>query len=306
MYPDPSPSGSQPFGPAGGPPPSYPPPPGYYERLTQPPTAPAPPVSAEPQPWPGYDGGRDAGRSAKYGPPPPPPAPRPGLNGLLVSLVSAAVSLAIYYFFFQSWQLAIGIMALLFVHEMGHYVVIRAKGLPAGLPVFIPLAGAYVSLKRMPRDARHEAEIALAGPLAGGLAGLVCLGIGLYLGDNLFILLAYLNFWINLLNMIPIAPLDGSRVAGAITRWMWLLGVALVIFVVLVVPANFRLFALLLAVLGVPEAINRFRGAGVFRDYYGISALSRLYVAVLYIVLTAGLGAGLFITLLLNRGVTPF
>src|SRR5262249_21251395 len=137
-------------------------------------------------------------------------------------VLSCAVSLALYMFVF-GWELGLGLTLLLLVHELGHFALIRAKGLPAALPVFIPFIGAYVAMSRLPPSVRDEAEIALAGPLAGCLSALACLGLYEATTIHLFLWLAYWGYLLNLLNLLPLWPLDGGRITGALSRWFWLL-----------------------------------------------------------------------------------
>jgi hypothetical protein len=43
-------------------------------------------------------------------------------------------------------------------------------------------------------------------------------------GDPLYYAIAYIGFTLNLVNMLPIHPLDGGRIASSITRWLWVAG----------------------------------------------------------------------------------
>ena len=54
------------------------------------------------------------------------------------------------------WQFAVGFVLLIFVHEMGQVIVLRARGIRAGLPVFLPFIGAFVSMKESPRSVYDE------------------------------------------------------------------------------------------------------------------------------------------------------
>ena len=85
---------------------------------------------------------------------------------------SMAVSIAAYATLW-GWKFALGFVLLIFVHEMGHVVVLRMRGIPASAPVFLPFLGAFVSMKQMPRSVYEEAESALAGPVAGTIGALV-------------------------------------------------------------------------------------------------------------------------------------
>jgi Zn-dependent protease len=181
-------------------------------------------------------------------------------------------------------------MALLLVHEMGHYVVIRAKGLPAGLPIFIPLVGAFVTMRRAPQSVRGEAEIALAGPIAGTVGGVICLLAYWQTGLPVLLPLAYFSFYINLLNLIPVGPLDGARVTAAISKWIWplgLLGVALGAWY------THDVLLIVLGAVGAFQLITRFGEAGK-SSYYDISLGARIYVTLLYFGLAAVLAYATF------------
>lgn len=121
-------------------------------------------------------------------------------------------------------QLAIGIVALVLVHEIGHVLAARRKGLPTSAPVFIPFIGALVNMRRHPRDAATEAYIALGGPIIGTLGALVVLGGGLLWTSPLLVATAYVGLILNLLNLLPIFPLDGGKIVVVVSRWLWLIG----------------------------------------------------------------------------------
>ena len=65
------------------------------------------------------------------------------LGPILLSGGTMLLSLAVYAVIF-GWRYAAGIIVLLFVHEMGHYIAARQRGLPVGLPTFIPFLGALI------------------------------------------------------------------------------------------------------------------------------------------------------------------
>ncbi len=214
-----------------------------------------------------------------------------GVKFLLPAL-SVIVSFGVYAAIF-GWQFGLGIIVLLFIHEMGHYVVIRAKGLPAGLPVFIPLLGAYVAMRKMPHNVRDEAEIGIAGPIAGGLAGLLCLGLYFQTALPVLVPLAYFSFLINLINLAPVAPLDGARVTAAISRWFWPVGLLLL---AVGIYYTQNIFLILIGVIGLFQMIARFRESPAQRAYYAVSAWTRVYVTALYFGLIAALALALVFT----------
>ena len=71
------------------------------------------------------------------------------------------------------WRYAVGFVALLLIHEMGHFIAARQRGLPVGMPTFIPFMGAWIEMKAMPHDAETEAYVGLGGPLLGTIGALL-------------------------------------------------------------------------------------------------------------------------------------
>ena len=80
--------------------------------------------------------------------------------------LSMGVSVAAYAWIF-GWTFAVGFVLLIFVHEIGHVIVLRMRGIKAGLPVFVPFMGAFVSMKESPRTVYDEALSGIAGPAFG-------------------------------------------------------------------------------------------------------------------------------------------
>jgi Zn-dependent protease len=129
------------------------------------------------------------------------------------------------YALISPWTFAVGFVFLLLVHEMGHVLAARRKGLPVSAPIFIPFLGALILLKRHPKDAETEAFIGLGGPVLGSVGAFVCYAIGYWTGYEIWYALAYAGFFLNLLNLMPVHPLDGGRIVTAVSRWLWLVGV---------------------------------------------------------------------------------
>ena len=147
--------------------------------------------------------------------------------GLALSMLASVVG----YTLFFGWTFAVGLVLLVLVHELGHLVVMRARGYTTGLPVFVPLFGAYVKGAKEGATAFDSAVSSLAGPVAGGLGALACLGLGEVYGSSFLGALGYFGLFLNLVNLAPIAPLDG-HVPGAALRvaeWVPLLAVLVLV-----------------------------------------------------------------------------
>lgn len=198
---------------------------------------------------------------------------------------TAFVSVAAYALIW-GWQFALGLVVLLFVHELGHVAAARLQGLPVSAPVFIPFMGALITMREMPRNAWREAQLALGGPLLGSLGAAACWALGESADSDLLRALAYTGFLINLFNLIPVLPLDGGRAIGAVHPVFWLLGI-----VVLVAAAVIWLspvVLLLIALLGGVEMWGRakewWRNRGTAGNrYYDIATWQRVAVGTVYI-----------------------
>jgi Zn-dependent protease len=135
---------------------------------------------------------------------------------LLLKFGSIFVAVGAYALFF-GWKFAVGIVLLLLLHELGHFVEAKREGLNPKLPVFIPFLGAYVQYTR--GNPWQTARIAIAGPILGGVASLVCYLIGRADNSDLMLALAYFGFFINLINLIPIGILDGGAIWRS-AKWL--------------------------------------------------------------------------------------
>ncbi|MDR0275501.1 MAG: site-2 protease family protein [Burkholderiaceae bacterium] len=199
---------------------------------------------------------------------------------------SMLLSLGAYALIF-GWRYAAGFIGLIFVHEMGHFIAARQRGLDVGAPTFIPFVGAWIALKELPHDVETEAYIGLAGPLAGTLAALVCYGFGRESGSGLMLALAYAGFFINLFNLIPLSPFDGGRITAVLSPRIWLLGVPVLAAFFLWRPSP---ILILVAVMAAPQVMKAWRydaQAPENRAYYAISAEARLTYTLCYLGLVA-------------------
>lgn len=123
--------------------------------------------------------------------------------------------IGIYVLMF-GWRYGAGFAASILIHEMGHFVDIKRRGLPAEMPVFLPGFGAYVRWSALGVTRRQIAEISLAGPLAGWMAAVACYWIFLVTHDPVWAALARTGAWLNVLNLIPVWTLDGSQAMRAL------------------------------------------------------------------------------------------
>jgi Zn-dependent protease len=209
---------------------------------------------------------------------------------LLATFGSMAVSIVAYGWLF-GFTFAIGFVALLLLHEMGHVIQLRREGIKASAPIFIPFLGAMIAAKSLGKDAAAEARVGLAGPILGSIATLVPLGIWLAGGSEFWRALAYLGFFLNLFNLMPVVPLDGGRAMAALSPAVWIAGLAGLIVLAFIYPSP---ILVLIVVFGGYESYRRWKSRNLPQNqaYYAIPGRTRALVAVVYLGLAAALSVG--------------
>ena len=209
---------------------------------------------------------------------------------ILTTSASMLVSIAAYTLIW-TWKFALGFVLLLLIHELGHVIQLRREGVKASAPMFIPFVGAFISAEKFGKDAAAEARVGLAGPILGTIGCLIPLGIYALTGEELFRALAYIGFFLNLINLLPVLPLDGGRAMSALTPWMWFVGYALLIALTVLFPNPIMILILL---LGGFETYRRFkqRKTPEAQAYHRIRPRTRALVAVVYLGLAALLAVG--------------
>jgi Zn-dependent protease len=259
-------------------------------------------------------------------PPPPTPAPPPRRSGfkrfttpiffgllallkwgkalllllpkakVLTTSASMLVSVAAYALIW-GWKFAVGFVALLFIHEMGHYIQLRREGVkPSGM-LFIPFLGAAVGTRSLGGSALAEARVGLAGPIPGSLATAALLPIASATDDDFWRALAFTGFFLNLFNLLPVVPLDGGRAMAAMAPWMWFVGFGAIVVLVLLWPNP---ILILIALLGGYETYRRWKqrksGEEGNAEYYRVKPAYRLLVAAVYVGLIVALAIGMDLT----------
>jgi Zn-dependent protease len=212
---------------------------------------------------------------------------------LLTTAGTAFVSVAAYSLFW-GWTFALGFVVLLFVHEMGHVLALRREGIRASAPMFIPFMGAAIFSKSLGDNALAEARVGLAGPILGSIGAAVCLAVGEATNSDLLRALAYVGFFLNLINLVPLVPFDGGRAMAAMAPWLWFVGLGAMVALLLVTKNP---FLLIFVVLGGLETWRRWKLRGTRSleqaAYYRVSPRNRLIVGAVYIGLIVALVIGM-------------
>src|SRR5215218_7990888 len=212
---------------------------------------------------------------------------------VLTTSASMLVSVAAYAVIW-GWRFAVGFVALLFVHEMGHVIQMKREGVRISGMLFIPFLGAAVGARSMGGNALAEARIGLAGPVLGTLGTAALIPIAGAQDSDLLRALAFTGFFLNLFNLAPVVPLDGGRAMAAMAPWMWFAGFGALVLLAFVWPNPILILIVLLAAL---ETYRRWKHRKEplegNADYYKVAPRHRLAVAAVYIGLIALLALGM-------------
>lgn len=218
------------------------------------------------------------------------------MGPIIMMALSMLISIAVYAAAF-GLKFALGFVFLLFAHEYGHLVASRVVGLRVSSPIFIPFIGAIIRIKELPINAKMEANVAIGGPAMGTLSALLCLALYFWTNSMLMLVLSYTACLLNLFNLIPCDPLDGGRIAAAISPRLWWLG-SIVIGVLFVYTYNF--FVLIILVFSLFRLWQSY-GANDNVPYYQLTISQRLTVGWWYFGLVIVLsGTTLYIVGILN------
>jgi Zn-dependent protease len=155
--------------------------------------------------------------------------------------------------------------------------------------------GALITLKEMPHNAWREAKLAIAGPILGSAGALAIYLLGLAYDSDPLKALAFLGFFINLFNLLPVVPLDGGRIVAALHPVLWLVGFLALLALVFYRPNPILIIILLFS---ASELWRRWqmRGHPEMQEYYRVKPHQRLIVGVLYFGLAILLVLGMHAT----------
>src|SRR5438876_12321818 len=205
----------------------------------------------------------------------------------LATLFSALVSFGAYAWL-RGPEFAAGLIVMLFVHEMGHVVEIRRQGMRATAPVFVPFLGAAIFQREHPTTALKQAEIGIAGPIAGTIGATAAWILYGATQNPVFLLAASIGFFLNLFNLIPVWQLDAARILAPVSPWFQVAGLGMIAISVLVFHFA-RFFLIIIALLGIQTMRAGFRNAK--NPYYtAVPPSARLAIGAAWLGLVLYLG----------------
>jgi Zn-dependent protease len=108
-------------------------------------------------------------------------------------------------------QFVLFLILVLFIHEMGHYAFMKLYKYENVRMLFIPLMGAFVQGTKDKYSQKQSFIVVSAGPFPGLYLGVVLLILSSIYKFDWFIELSFLFLFLNVINLLPIDPLDGGQ-----------------------------------------------------------------------------------------------
>ncbi|MFN4293759.1 MAG: site-2 protease family protein [Thermoflexales bacterium] len=182
-------------------------------------------------------------------------------GGMFAAALTLGGGLSLYSILASGVPFSLTLLAILAVHEFGHYVQARRHGVPVTLPYFIPVPlpgtlgtfGAFIQMRGAVEDRRALFDVGIGGPIAGLLVAVPLFVIGLAVATlandpppptrsylitllialfrpeamdygiimNPVLLAARFGLVITALNLLPVGQLDGGHIAYAALGRQW-------------------------------------------------------------------------------------
>ena len=174
--------------------------------------APRPPGPWDPRP-------EDVAQAAAPTAADPAPAAEPPLDKgqhPVWAVISTLLLGGFIWYFTDSWVIAVAAIWGLLVHEYGHVLAMNRLGMGPAKIYIIPFLGGVAKSQRLPQSEWHGVLVSLAGPAFGLLAAIPFFALFLVTGQAMWLNGVFIIAFINLVNLAPAPPLDGSKALGPV------------------------------------------------------------------------------------------
>ncbi|WP_200880535.1 site-2 protease family protein [Clostridium drakei] len=199
------------------------------------------------------------------------------LNILMVSLIVLLLGFVI------NFKYSVGYLFVLIIHESGHYIMAKFLKLDVAFGGFTPF-GAYV-IHEDTKNCKENALIAMAGPLFGGILGLIYYIVYYVTGDYTFLALTFTSIILNLANLIPVSPLDGGQIVEAISPILCYMGFPFLIYLFISVNRlKSKLLLIFIMLAGIYQTYN-FTVKHKTDSYYKLDKNSKIKFIIMYSIL---------------------
>lgn len=132
------------------------------------------------------------------------------------AVVSTLLLGGLIWYYTGSWIAVVAVLFGLLVHEYGHVLAMNAYGMGPARIYVVPFVGGMAKAQRRAESEWHGVLVSLAGPAFGLLAAIPFFGLYIVTGDGMWLEGVFYVSMLNLLNLAPAPPLDGSKALGPV------------------------------------------------------------------------------------------
>lgn len=130
-----------------------------------------------------------------------------------ITVFTMVLFVASFLFFFQdSLGLILGLLLVLFIHELGHFAFMKKFKYRNVRMLFVPLMGAFVQGSKDKYSQIEAFFVVLAGPIPGIVLGSILFYLGSLYQEPYSLTLSFIFILLNAINLLPLDPLDGGQV----------------------------------------------------------------------------------------------
>lgn len=181
---------------------------------------------------------------------------------ILICFLTILVLGAVFNFYY-----AVGYLLILMIHELGHYVAAKFLKVKVAFGGVTPF-GAYIVHGDI-ESCRENAIIAIGGPLFGSVLGLIYYIVYYFTGNATFFMLSFTSIVVNLMNLIPVKPLDGGHIAEAISPVISYIGLPFLVYLFISAKRlKSKLILFIILVIGICQTYSltkRYKNDSYFR-----------------------------------------
>ena len=127
-------------------------------------------------------------------------------------------ALSFLYIFSDELDFVFYLVLVLFLHEFGHYLMMKQFKYEDLRMLFIPLMGAFVQGSKKHYSQKESFLVIAAGPFPGVVFGLTLLFLAQHYQQTWLLELSFLFLFLNVINLLPIDPLDGGQLFKLFVR----------------------------------------------------------------------------------------
>lgn len=140
-------------------------------------------------------------------------------SGLSMTIFSLVLFIMVFVFIAgDELDFILQLVLVLIIHELGHFLTMKWFGYENVRMLFIPLMGAFVQGKKRKYSQKESFLVTVAGPFPGVLLGVLSIWAATLLQNDWWMSLGLMFLLLNIINLLPLDPLDGGQLFKLLFR----------------------------------------------------------------------------------------